>query len=95
MAVTTQGPAGSSQQFTLVVPNGTTSFTVRTSGGSGDVTLYVKRGSAASASSYDYVSAHPSTNTEAVTVRNPVAGKYFITVTSPSVFTGVSVLGLY
>lgn len=95
VAVTTQGPAGSSQQFTLTVPNGTTSFTIRTSGGSGDVSLYVKRNAAASASSYDYMSAHPSTNTESVTVRTPVAGKYYITVTSPSVFTGVSVLGLY
>jgi xanthomonalisin len=95
VAVTTQGPAGSSQQFTLVVPAGATSLTLRTSGGSGDVTLYVKRGSAASASSYDYVSAHPSTNTEAVTMRSPVAGTYYLTVTSPGVFTGVSVEGLY
>ena len=95
VAVSTQGPAGSSQQFTLVVPAGAASLTLRTSGGSGDVTLYVKRGSAASASSYDYVSAHPSTNTEAVTMRSPVAGTYYLTVTSPGVFTGVSVEGLY
>jgi xanthomonalisin len=95
VAVTTQGTAGSSQQFTLVVPAGTATLTFRTSGGSGDVTLYVKRGSAASASSYDYVSAHPSSNTEAVTIRSPVAGTYNLTVTSPSVFTGVNVEGLY
>ena len=95
VAVVTQGPAGSSQQFTLVVPAGTATLTLRTSGGSGDVTLYVKRGSAASASSYDYVSAHPNGNTEAVTIRSPVAGVYNLTVTSPSVFTGVNVEGLY
>jgi pseudomonalisin/xanthomonalisin len=41
------------------------------------------------------VSAHPSTNTEAVTMRSPVAGTYYLTVTSPGVFTGVSVEGLY
>jgi len=95
VAVTTQGPAGSSQQFTLVVPAGSPTLTFRTSGGSGDVTLYVKRGSAASASAYDYVSAHPNTNTESVTVRSPVAGVYYLTVTSASVFTGVSVEGIY
>jgi xanthomonalisin len=95
VAVVTQGPAGSSQQFTLVVPAGMATLTLRTSGGSGDVTLYVKRNSAASASSYDYVSAHPSTNTEAVTIRSPQPGVYNLTVTSPSVFTGVNVEGLY
>ena len=95
IAVTTQGPAGSSQQFTLAVLAGTATLTFRTSGGSGDVTLYVKRGSAASASSYDAMSAHPNTNTESVTMRAPAAGTYFVTVTSPTVFTGVSVEGLY
>lgn len=95
IAVTTQGPAGSSQQFTLTVPGGVTSLTFRTSGGSGDVSLYVKRASAASATSYDYASVHPNTNTESVAVRAPTAGVYYVTVTSPSVFTGVTVLGTY
>jgi subtilase family serine protease len=95
VAVTTQGPAGSSQQFTLVVPGGTGMLTFRTSGGSGDVSLYVKRGSAASASSYDYASVHASTNTESVSVRAPAAGTYYVTVTGAAVFTGVAVLGTY
>jgi xanthomonalisin len=94
-AVTTQGTAGSSQQFTLAVPAGTTSLTFRTSGGSGDVSLYVKRASPASASSYDDASAHPNTNTESVAIRAPAAGTYFVTVTGAAVFTGVSVLGTY
>ena len=95
VAVTTQGPAGSSQQFTLVVPAGAATLTFRTSGGSGDVSLYVQRNSAASASSNIAMSAHPNTNTESVTMRTPAAGTYYVTVTSPSVFTGVSVEGLY
>jgi pseudomonalisin/xanthomonalisin len=95
VGVSTQGQAGASQQFTMVVPGGVTSLTFRTSGGSGDVSLYVKRGSAASATAYDYASAHPNTNTEAVVVRAPVAGTYYVTVTSPAVFTGVTVLGSY
>ena len=95
VSVSTQGPAGSSQQFTLVVPGGSTTLTIRTSGGSGDVSVYVKRGSAASATSFDYSSVHANTNTEAVVVRAPTAGTYYVTVTSPSVFTGVTVLGSY
>jgi subtilase family serine protease len=93
--VTTQGPAGSSQQFTLTVPGGQSLLTFRTSGGSGDVSLYVKRGSAASATNYDYSSAHPNGNNESVTVRSPAQGTYYVTVTSTSVFTGVSVVGSF
>lgn len=95
VSVTTQGQAGSSQQFLLIVPGGTTTLTFRTMGGSGDVSLYVKRGSAASATAYDYSSVHAATNNEAVVVRAPTAGVYYVTVTSPSVFTGVTVLGSY
>ncbi|MHA6206244.1 protease pro-enzyme activation domain-containing protein [Dyella soli] len=94
VAVTTQGTAGAAQQFTLVVPAGKSTLTLRTSGGTGDVTLYVKRDSAASASSYDYMSAHAGTNTEAVTIRAPVAGTYYVTVAGGNqIFSGVSVLG--
>ena len=94
VAVTTQGTAGAAQQFTLVVPAGKSTLTFRTSGGTGDVTLYVKRDSAASASSYDYVSAHANTNTEAVTIRAPVGGTYYLTITGGNqIFSGVSVLG--
>lgn len=95
VSVTTQGQAGSSQQFTLVVPGGVTSLLIRTTGGSGDVSLYVKRNSAASASVYDYASAHANSNNESIVVRSPAAGTYYITVTSPAVFTGVTVSGTY
>lgn len=93
-AVTTQGTAGAVQQFSMVVPAGKATLTFRTSGGTGDVTLYVKRGSAASASSYDYVSAHANTNTEAVTIRAPAGDTYYVTVAGGSqIFSGVTVLG--
>jgi len=93
VAVTTQGGAGGSQQFTLVVPAGMKMVTFRTYGGSGDVTLYEKLGSAASASSYDHMSATANTNTEAVTILAPAPGTYYLTVTSGNaIFSGVSVL---
>jgi len=95
VGVVTQGPAGSSQQFTLLVPGGMSLLSLRTTGGSGDVSLYVKRGSAASATSNDYASVHANSNNEAVIVRAPAAGVYYVTVTSPGVFTGVGVIGSY
>ncbi|PXV55325.1 xanthomonalisin [Dyella jiangningensis] len=95
VTVSAQGQAGASTQFMLVVPGGTTTLSFRTAGGSGDVSMYVKRGSAASASSYDYMSARPNSNTESVVVRNPTAGVYYVTLTSPGVFTGVALLGSY
>ncbi|QNK03209.1 protease pro-enzyme activation domain-containing protein [Dyella telluris] len=95
VAVTTQGQAGSSQQFVLNVTGTPTTLLIRTTGGSGDVSLYVKRGSAASATSYDYSSVHANSNNESVVVRAPAAGTYYITVTSPAIFTGVTVQGTY
>jgi hypothetical protein len=94
VAVTTQGAPGVAQQFTFVVPAGKTSLTFRTSGGSGDVTLYEMLNSAPTATSYDHVSAHPGTNTESITIRAPAAGTYYLTITGGNaVFSGVSVLG--
>lgn len=95
VGVTTQGQAGSSQEFTLSVPGGATTLTFRTSGGSGDVSLYVKLNAEATPTSYDYSSAHANTNTESVVVRAPAAGTYHVTVTSPAIFTGVTVLGSF
>ncbi|HEY2623584.1 MAG TPA: protease pro-enzyme activation domain-containing protein [Dyella sp.] len=94
VAVTTQGAPGVAQQFTFVVPAGKTSLTFRTSGGTGDVTLYEMLNSAPTATSYDHVSAHPGTNTESITIRAPAAGTYYLTITGGNaVFSGVSVLG--
>ncbi len=93
VGVVTQGGVGTAQQFTLVVPAGMSLLTFHTSGGSGDVSLYEKFGSAASATSYDHVSAHPNTNTEAVTILAPAPGTYYLTVTGGNaIFSGVSVL---
>ncbi|RAO78062.1 protease pro-enzyme activation domain-containing protein [Dyella jiangningensis] len=96
VAVTTQGTPGVAQQFYLTVPAGKTTLTFRTSGGTGDVSIYEKNGSAASATSYDYMSAHANTNTESVTIRLPAAGTYYLTVTGANaIFSGVSVVASY
>jgi xanthomonalisin len=89
------GTPGSSSQFTIDVPAGARALNLRTLGGSGDVTLYVKFGEAASATVHDFVSAHAGSNNESITIGTPQAGTYYITVTSPVTFVNVTVGARY
>lgn len=85
-------PASGSLSYRIDVPEGARSLALRTFGGSGDVTLYVKNGSPASASAYDYRSAKPATNSETVTLARPAAGTWYITVDAGGKpFTNVTV----
>ncbi len=87
------GAAGSSRVYTLEVPTGALALSLRTLGGKGDVSIYVKVGSAATPSSFTWKSAHARTNSEVVSVSRPVAGTYFVTVVGETDYSGVSVLG--
>jgi hypothetical protein len=87
------GLAGSSKVYTLDVPVGALALTLRTSGGSGDVSLYVNVGSAATASSYTYKSTRAGSNTETVMIGRPAAGTYYMTVVGETDYSGVTVVG--
>ncbi|KAG9597189.1 hypothetical protein KCV01_g9213, partial [Aureobasidium melanogenum] len=85
-------PAGGTLAYSIVVPAGARSLALRTFGGSGDVTIYVKNGGVASASAYDYRSAKPATNSETVTLARPDAGTWYVTVDAGGKpFTNVTV----
>lgn len=86
------GKAGANTVYKLEVPAGALGLSLRTSGGQGDVTLYVKQGAPASAGSYDFKSAH-SGNNESVVITRPAAGTWYLTVTGESAWSGVTVLG--
>lgn len=88
------GSAGSSTVYTLEVPAGAMALSLRTYGGSGNVSVYAKVGAAASASDYDYQSARPG-NSESVVVARPAAGTWYVTVVGETAFSGVSVLGSF
>lgn len=89
------GPADSITVYKLDVPAGALALTLRTLGGTGDVSIYVKAGSAASAGDYDYKSVHAGSNSEWVAISRPVAATYYLTVVGESAYTGLSVLGSY
>ncbi|MGN6329254.1 MAG: S8 family serine peptidase [Rhodanobacter sp.] len=88
------GSAGGSTVYTLQVPAGAMALSLRTYGGSGNVSVYAKVGAAASASDYDYKSARPG-NSESVVVARPVAGTWYLTVVGETAYAGVSVLGSF
>ncbi|MCD7098150.1 S8 family peptidase [Stenotrophomonas sp. MMGLT7] len=85
---------GASLNYTIAVPAGRSSLTVRISGGSGDADLYVRQGSAPTDSSYacrPYVSG----NAETCTINAPAAGTWYVRVKAYSTFSGVSLVATY
>lgn len=85
---------GSSRFYKLTVPPGQASLSFVTSGGSGDLDLYVKRGAVGDMGTYDCKSEGPSTVEECV-IPEPAAGDWYVTVFAYSSFTGVTVMGRY
>lgn len=88
--------ASTNQQlnFTMDVPAGASNLSFATSGGTGDVDMYVKFGSAPTLSSYDcrpYISG----NNETCNISNVQAGTYYVMLNAYQAFSGVSLLGSY
>ncbi|MEO7066132.1 MAG: PA domain-containing protein [Rhodanobacter sp.] len=89
------GKAQNSKVYTLVVPAGALALSLRSLGGTGDVSMYVKVGSAATPTTYTWKSVHPRTNSETVSISRPAAGTYYVTIVGETDYTGVTVLGSF
>ncbi len=95
VAVTNQSAAtGTSVNYTLVVPAGSTNLTFTTSGGTGDSDMYVKFGSAPTDTVYD-CRPYASGNAETCTFAAPSAGTYYVRLKAYSAFAGLSLVGNY
>ena len=81
-------------QYALVVPAGATNLSFISYGGSGNADVYVKFGSAATATSYDLRSARPGNN-EVINIASPQAGTYYVSLVGKTKFAGVSVRGSF
>lgn len=88
------GSAGSEQFYTIEVPAGQDELEISTSGGTGDVDLYVRRDSPPTTTSYDY-RPYKVGNDETVTVANPVPGTWHIMLRGYTAYTGVTLQGAY
>ncbi|HXJ43173.1 MAG TPA: M36 family metallopeptidase, partial [Bryobacteraceae bacterium] len=92
------GVIGSETLYRIPLPAETASFKVATSGGSGDVDLYIKQGSPALCQSSDNVStpcsytslSETEGNDEAITLTNPAAGDWYLDLSGFDFFSGVT-----
>jgi uncharacterized protein (TIGR03437 family) len=92
--------AGSEALYRFSIPPGATNFTVSTSGGSGDVDLFLRKGQPAVCQlsffafepcQYDYESVN-SGNVEAVSVNNPAPGDWYLSVSAFADYHGATLV---
>ncbi|HEX8701887.1 MAG TPA: M4 family metallopeptidase [Myxococcaceae bacterium] len=93
-AVAISDSTGSNKFFKLTVPAGQTSLKFNTSGGTGDLDMYVRRGAAPDASTYD-CRPYANGNTEECSFASPVAGDYYVMINAYSAYSGASLVGTY
>lgn len=86
--------AGASLNYTIAVPAGASNLNIVTSGGTGDMDLYVKSGSAPTDTVYD-CRPYKTGNAETCTFAAPTAGTYYVRLKGYSAFSGVSLTGSY
>jgi len=89
------GAAGAIRVYKLDVPTGALALTLRTLGGTGNVSIYVKLGSAGSATDYAFKSAPATGTSKSVSIPRPQVASYFVTVVGDSAYSGVTVLGTF
>ena len=85
---------GASLNYTMVVPAGSQNLTFTTSGGTGDLDMYVQLGSAPTDTSY-LCRPYKSGNAETCTFAAPTAGTYYVRLKAYAAFSGVQLVGNY
>jgi len=96
-AVGLSGKAGDSLLYSIAIPANATNLSIRTLGGSGDVSLYAKQNVpvAANGANADFASVKPNTNNEAVVQTAPGAGTWYVRVTGVKDFANVQLIASY
>ncbi|SEV89841.1 S8 family serine peptidase [Luteibacter sp. 329MFSha] len=89
-------PTGGSSGYALDVPTGARALTLRTTGGSGDVTLYARLGQlpAADGSDATLVSRHAG-NAEVVASSSPASGRWYVRVVGETQSANFTVVGSF
>ena len=88
------GATDSSTYYSIVVPAGRSSLSIKTSGGSGDEDLYVQLGSKPTTSSFLRRSWNYG-NSESISIRAPKAGTYYIMLYGYAAYSGVTLVATY
>lgn len=88
------GAAASSTLYRIDVPVGTRNLSIRTLGGTGNVSLFARRGNAPSTDGGNAdLSSVKAGNNESIVQNSPAAGTWYISVVGVTAYTGVTVLG--
>ncbi len=93
--VSISGATNSLQYFTITVPTGSSSLTINTSGGTGDVDLFAEYGMPAPANSTASEYSAASGNAESIVVAVPAAGVWHITLLGYASYSGASLVATY
>jgi vibriolysin len=93
-AVTVSGAKGSQTVYTLAVTAGATGLKFATSGGTGDLDMYVKFGSAPTTTSYD-CRPYKSGNNESCSITTAKAGTYYVMLNGYVAYSGASLVGSF
>jgi murein DD-endopeptidase MepM/ murein hydrolase activator NlpD len=88
------GATGSVAHYKIYVPAGQSALLVRTLGGTGDCDLYVKFGSPASTSNFNYRQ-NLLGNEETIIADNPASGDWYIMLYGTNAFSGMSLGTVY
>jgi len=88
------GATGSEVYYKIDVPAGQSKLEIQTSGGTGDLDMYVRRDSKPTTTEWDY-RPYLSGNNETVTINSPAAGTYYIMLRGYQAYTGVTLLATY
>jgi large repetitive protein len=88
------GEQGSTRYYAIEVPTGATHLTVATSGGTGDVDLYIRRGALPQEFVYDCRPFRPG-NEETCSVASPAAGSWYIMLRGHADYAEVRLLASY
>jgi serine protease len=89
------GAAGSEAFYKIDVPANARALVMRTAGGAGDVSLYVRAGAAPASSLYDASSVHVGNAESVVIARVPVASTYYLRVVAEQPYEGLIVQAAY
>lgn len=85
------GASGQFSYYTVVVPTGATNLSIRTQSGTGNPTMYVRRASRPTTSTFDCSSSNAGTS-ESCSFPSPTAGTYYVMLSAAAAYSGVSVL---
>ncbi len=86
--------ASASLNFTMDVPAGASGLKFVMTGGTGDADMYVRFGSVPTSTTYD-CRPYATGNNETCTIATTQAGRYYVTLTAYTAFSGVSLTGSY